>query len=464
MTLLKKIINWLIELFKSFFEKRKKVTKKIKNSMNNAKNKHYLKGYGVFLEDSVNETMPIYLLINNEEKQRLLDKVRLIEEKILEIDNIEKKDILKEIDLMTEKIENSRISFYQDEILDNKLNNILSDKKLDVDTEKRVKELHTDVYEIIDNFDKSIKDKVIKEYGVINYVTISTLLLDETIDELKKIEDNYKHHRFNKYYYDRELEKIKERINKLKNIRDSAEIRKEIESLRKNMYTKSKDKYDLLYNEEIFLNLDKTCDELLYKVNRKVVDIKKITKKDTKEGNNKLEEAKEKDKEQELEWQEKIIKRFQDLELARKLILLNKKNETTFGDTTSLISYINNVYYDFLNGERVIFNYKRNKTKTELVKFYNELGRINATLTKTDFIFLDHINYQLDDLINVSISKKEELEATLEEKFHYLKDKHEESVLVNNKLDILKEKEMERLDTKNKVYVKTKNDIGKDQH
>ena len=76
---------------------------------------------------------------------------------------------------------------------------------------------------------------------------------------------------------------------------------------------------------EIFLNLDKTCEELLYKVNRKVVDIKKITKKDSKEEVKKNDD-KDKEKEQELEWQEKIIKRFQDLELARKLILCPRRH------------------------------------------------------------------------------------------------------------------------------------------
>ena len=101
------------------------------------------------------------------------------------------------------------------------------------------------------------------------------MLLDETKEELKELEENLKKHRFNRAYYDRELRKIKERIENLRKLRDSSDIQNEIYHLRKELYTKSKDKYDLLYNEEVFVNIENECNDMLKKVNKRIIDIKK---------------------------------------------------------------------------------------------------------------------------------------------------------------------------------------------
>ena len=440
MTLIKKIINWLINLFKKFFGK-KKVTKKIKKNINNARNKRYLKGYGVNIEESSTRVFPLYLMIDSIDKKKLIEKTKLVEVKLTKIDVSNKEIILKKIENIVEIIEEKNISVYQNEKINEVLEIILNDKEIKIDAQEKINRLSSDIFEIIENFDKNIRDKVEKEYQEVNFITISTLLLDETISELKILEDNYKKHKYNKYYYEREVEKIKERIKKLQNLRDTEKVREEIELLRKSKYTKSKDKFDLLYNDEIFLNIERECNDLVNKVNRKVIDIKKIKKDENKEKENKKENG---NKEEKIEILDNILKRFQDLELARKLLLLNKNEEYDVNNVNELCNRINCIYYDFINGEKVVFNFSRNKTKTELVKLYNEMNYLDYKLTKKEFNFIEHINFQMDDLLDFVISKKESLDNLLEIKYHYEKEKHEESILVENKLKLLKEKEEEK--------------------
>ena len=453
MKIIKRIINWLINWLKKIFGK-KKVTKKIKKNMSLARNKHYFKGYGVRDDELGNLALPIYLLISQDEKKDLLQKIDEIKNELLEINVEEEALIIDVLEKTKKKIKDGKISFYQNELLKDKMETFRQDKEVQINLEEKLVLFQDNVKEIVDNFDKNIKEKVLKEYQEINFVTLTTVLLDDAISAINKLEDDYKHHKYNKYYYERELNKIKERIKKLKSLRDSVKVREEIELLRKNIYTKSKDKYDLLYSDEIFLNIRKNCDDLIVKVNRKIVDLKSI-KKDDKQVE-KQEEKKDKTKEDK-EYLERIIKRFQDLDLARKLLLLNSKQKgLQLQSAKELFSYLDNSYYEFVNGEKLIFNYERNKTKTELVKLYNDLNMLECMLNKKEFIFVSHINDAMDSLLEKVIMKKNIVEESIEEQYHYEPDKNEKSILVDNKLEILKLKEEERKEIYNGQLVKKK--------
>ena len=108
-----------------------------------------------------------------------------------------------------------------------------------------------------------------------NYVTITTVFIDQEYEKIKKLQDDFKSHRYNKYYYEREINQIKQELNKIKNLKNRKDVNDSINNLKKELLTKSKDKYDILYNNEVFMNLEKECDNLLDKINAKVVDIKK---------------------------------------------------------------------------------------------------------------------------------------------------------------------------------------------
>ena len=453
MPLIKKIIEWIKHLFQIFFGKRK-IVKKVKKNIAKARNRHYLKGYGMIPEEVGTFALPIYLMINKEEKEKTLCKVKLLETKILEIDSLNNKIVLEKINEIEERLEQSRISFYQNQIINEKLDDVLKDKKILIDTEKKINSLNHDIIEIMENFDKNIQDKVRKEYDKINFITISTLLLDETMKEVQGLEEDYKHHKYNKFYYEKAVNRIKERIKNLKKVRDSYKVQEEIEKLRHELYTKSKDKYDLLYNDEIFLNVENVCNDLVRKVNRKVIDLKKV-KEDKKEEKEKTKKEEIEEKEKKDRWEENVLKRFQDLELARRMLLLSHKEEYEVENTDDLLQRMNNIYFEFLNSNKIIFNFERNKTKMELRRFYNDVNQLYCTLTKQECLFIDHINDKMSDLLEDSISKKKELESLLEEKYHYQQEKHEASILVNNKLNILKEKEEERnKENESKVLVK----------
>ena len=448
MTIIRKIINWIKKIFRILFKKKNKITKKIKSTVNENVNKRYLKGYGVFVNDASTVSLPIYLMVTKEEKENIIKDLEFIENKIQEIHGIDKIDTIKSIKKVINKINNNKISFYQCNKINEKINSLLNDTKLEIDTSNKINSLSNDIFEVIDNYDKNVKDKTIKEYKKVNYVTLTTLLIDETKKEIDKLEEDYNHHKYNKYYYDREIKRIKDRINDLRKLRNNSDVIREIELLKKELYTKNKDKYDLLYNDEVFLNIEKYCDDILKKVNRKVVDIKKIKelRKETKEERQeKKEERKEekKKKEENDELLENILKRFYDMELARKLLLLSKK-DIKISNVNDLFSNINSVYYDFISGEKVKFNFERNKTKTELVKLYNGIGSINALLRNEEFLTGEHINYSMDDLLDATMSKKDELTTFLKDKYNYKDEQNEVSILVDNKLDIIFKNEEKR--------------------
>lgn len=457
MNIIRIIINFFKKLFHRLFGK-KKIVKKVQKNIVKAKNKRYLKGCGILANEALDGFLPLYLIIGEEEKRKLLSKTKSIELKLLEKNELIDRNILNELNKLSKKIEEKKISFYQLEIIDEKINELLIDRELFNNTHEKIEKLNKEVFDVLDNYDKNLKDKVIREYKELNYITITTVVLDDTIIEIQELKDNYKKHRFNRHYYEREIEKIKKRLNNLKTLRGNKKILEEIEVLKKDWFIKSKDKYDLLYNDEIFINLNKICDDLYNKVNKKVIDLKKeqLVKKEKKEIVNKKEKKKEEN--DLLEWQERIIKRFEDIELARKILLLRQRQREEDLYQDSILESVNKIYFDFINGEKVVFNYERNKSKTELVKLYNDINFINAKITKKEYLFIDHINYQMDDLIATTKAKKEELDLLLEKNYHIKMNENQNSILVNNKLDLMMEKEEERVSNLEKGKVKIKKD------
>ena len=448
MTIIKKIILYIITFLKKIFGFLKpKKKKKVQKEINKLKISSDSKKYNAFIDTSAFITMPPYLIINGEEKKALIEKILIIEEEIKKINDKDNELLL--IEEIKEKINHTDLTFYEGIKIDEKIYNVLNDKDLSVDTNKKIVNLKKETLDIISSLDKDIQKKTIREYKKINYVTLTNVLLDDTFNDLRKLGDNIKNHRYNKYYYERELTKIKKRIDTLKKLREKSDIEKEIINLKKDMYTKSKDKYDLLYNEEVFINGIKICDDLLKKVNKRVIDIKKeeTENKTRKEIKKEKKEEKEKLKEEEERYLN-ILKRFQDMELARRIIFLHSEKEVHVDDLSSLFDYMNNMYYEFLNGEDKFFNFDKNREKTEVIKLCNSIIRIKGIITKEKEMPIEHINYQLDSLLTWTKDKKEELDNLLISKYNYQKEKHEASILVDNKLYILLGKKEEKKSTK----------------
>lgn len=471
---------WIINFFKIIFGKKKKLSNSKTNNDNIEKlsNSKHNSFYN-------NSTLPSYMMISEEDKLILLNSIQNIK-KILKDDNAKQKEISKIIALINnsnidshsikeyldkqdfDKLSNKRLDTLLNSldskvkkdvysIIDNYNNNVKTIKgtidtldgmieyvkknNISFETNSLIKEkvsnisfnsddnnktilLDKDIINTIKNWDKNIIAEVELEYQKVNYVTISTVMIDRIITEYQKIEDDYKHHRFNKLYYDKELTKIKEQIDFLKKIKNSSKVYNEIEKLRKELYTKSKDKYDILYNNEVFMNINKKCDELLNRVNQKVIDIKK----EKKNNDAKRDNIKE-------EYLKKIILRFKDLNLSCDLILEHREKENEILDYSDISMYLNKVYLEFIEGVSANFNYQRNKTKTELVKLYNDLNNIMAYKKKEKYISINHINFKMEDLVEAIIIRKKDVENEI----NYSK-KLPNSDLVDEKILEIKEK------------------------
>ena len=85
------------------------------------------------------------------------------------------------------------------------------------------------------------------------------------------------------------------------------------------------------------------------------------------------------------------------------------------------------------------------------------MEKVNCLFDNSEFIPFEHINYSMIDLVDLASTKKKDLDELMEEKYNYQKEKDETSILVDNKLGIIREKELGK-EEKAKVLVKTNNE------
>ena len=469
---IKKIFMWLIELFREIFFNPKRNRKLDKNSLNNDKSKKKNKGRADL--SYFDEELPSYMILSDHDKEKLLYNlslmkslleetnakrreieekklIKLLEEKYdIKVDEIpnhktlenivknieteEKKEIintydnivkrdeefkvhLEEVDKVIEKISTKDISIVEENEINDEITNITSDKNINEDTEEKIDYFNKNIYNIIENVDEYFLRDVEREYNKINYVTVSTMIIDKKYERFKKLEEDFKNHKFNRSYYEREINKIKHELNEIKKLKNKKEVSEHIEKLKKELYTKSKDKYDLLYNNEIFMNFDKECDNLLDKLNAKVIDIKKDKeekKEEVKEEEKKEDRKDKKDREKEEEeyrkqrYLDNVILRFQDMSLARQLILMSQIEDNELINLDNNV-FVNHIFEKYNRGIDQKFNFDRNKQKTELVILYNEINMVINKEKEEPFISIDHINFRMEDLVEAVEVKKNEL-------------------------------------------------------
>jgi hypothetical protein len=500
MTIIRKIINWFKRLFQKLFKKKKTKNSKESYVIKNKKNKKYK-----FNNNTFEEEIPSYFIISNNEKEKLLyglaimknflqensDKIREKEEKELisfiknksnkdielkedflslkeveslvnnldleekevildKYDNIIKREKdfkihLNEIDKTIDLIKKNDISIMIENNIYQEISNIENDKQLMDNTCVKIDNFNKLVHSYINDADKLFIDKVIREYNKVNYVTVASVIIDNNYDNFKKLEDDFRNHRYNKYYYEREVNKIKQELNRIKNLKNKKEVNDHIINLRKELYTKSKDKYDLLYNNEVFMNFEKECDNLLDKLNTKVVDIKK--EKVEVQEDNKIDEKNK--------YLQNILLRFEDLELARQLILFNQTRDNELLNKEDIGLYVDKIYEKFNNGQEVNFNFNRNKTKTELVILFNDINKVSSLITKEPYIMVEHINFKMDDLVEAVDIKNTELSSLL--KINNIKVNEENTI--TDKLDLLQENSNKK---KKNEHVLKKTNINKE--
>lgn len=459
-----KIKLWFKNLFrkKQIKQKQKKI---LKTTISNSKINKYKINFGVNDEQNSSSIGTIYPKLSNKNVQLLNKKGIKLKNKVASL-NIDTKTSLNNIDEIIKNINENELSINQAIEINNLLNIINNDENLNLNTNQKINILKENISNIIDkkfdDYETNILKKAYNEYEHVNYVIMTTLLIDDLIEEINEITNDFQKNKYTRIEYERKINKIKDKINKLETINNRKEVRDEIENLRKDFYTKKKDKYDLLYNEEVFINLNNKCDELLILVNNKEKDrhiqfVKKEVKEKiqkTQEENKKKNEEKEKKIKEEQEYNENILKRFIDMEFAHKLLLLRESKRKHISTKEDLIKETLNYYSDFIIGEHNEFNFGRNKIKIEITKLYNDINSTICVIEKKDFIPLEHINVKLTDLTEATLEKQTILNNMIEKKYNYNIDNNETNKAVTSKLNAVLNNEKTKENKNNKVLKK----------
>ena len=477
--LIKDIIEKIKLWWKNLF-KKKKIIKKDKQQKNIQEKELQVKKHHIKInlnnENKSSSIGTLYpklskknLLLLNKKTNTLKHKVSLLDLKNnnLNIDTIN--DILNTIN-KNELYINQAIE------INHLLNNINSDTELNLNTNEKLNILKDNISIIInqklDDYQTSIIKKAYSEYNSVNYVIMTTLLIDDIIDEINELNNDFKKIKYTKIEYERKISQIKDKINKLEIINNRKEVIDEIENLRKDFYTKKKDKYDLLYNNEIFINLNNKCDELLniININEKEqkyikINLEKETEKKKNEIQKKQETLKKKRQEQEekkkkeQEFNENVIKRFIDMEFAHRLLLLREGKRNKLLTKEQIINHTISYYNDFLLGEQHEFNFERNKVKTEITKLYNDISSVICNIEKKEFVPLEHINIKLEILTEATIEKQTTLNNLIEKKYNYKIEEDNTNKRTTAKLNTIltKEKDKENKKENSKVLKKELN-------
>ena len=272
---------------------------------------------------------------------------------------------------------------------------------------------------------------------------------------IKDLEDSVKRRTHKKSYYVDKIKEIEKKINRLKKLNKNSKVYDELERLKDDFYTKSIDKYDLLYSKEVFINLDKQCDGIMDFLNEK-------EKEETEEEKERIKEKeedylkREKEREERIEkrreeldkrikekeeYIDNVIKRYIDIKTSNTILLTKIIIHHERVKRDDIIQTLEDDYEDFLNGEQNVFNFDRNKQKTEVCKLYNNLLEVLSTEQKSPYVPIEHINFPYQTLLEETIATKDAVERIAHKKTGtdiMLEDK---SVMVSDKLNNELEKE-----------------------
>lgn len=469
--ILLKIWEWILH----FFIKKSKVKKKkgVKK-YSNLKTKNEFKPLINRDETIENVVITMYSGVYPKELEKLNKKIEILKRKIQGVNDDTLDEELDNIKKISEIINNNNqvLVSHIDE-LSEMIDTTLKDKELNLNTNEKINVLKENITNLFDenlkDYEKHIIEKAYYEYEKVNYVIVTSMLIDEIYDEFEMINDNYHKNRYSRKDFINKVKEIEKKLERLERINNREEVQKEIELLKNDLYTKRKDKYDLLYNKEIFINLEKQCDDVIKQVeiNEKKAKEDKVEKQKIEE-KFKQEEVEKEKKKNELEKQkeeledeklreENILKRFIDLELARQILTVREIEKLKKFKKENVVEDTLNSYQEFLTGDNNSFNFVRNKIKLEVAKLYNDTLRNICVLEEMPFNPVEHINIKLSDMVEETLSNQERLNNLLIVKKKVNVEETEVSMKVTEKLTgvLEKEKEREIVKGKPKVLVRT---------
>ena len=308
MELLKKIKEIILKLWTwliSLFVKNKKVNSLSKRKSIKKNTKKTLYKASINRDDENDNVIKFYDGTLPKQLELINNKLNDIRKKIIDNNDKYLQDELNDIKIISNIINNKNIgsNFY---LVKSILDNTLQDKELELNTSDKIdnlREIIEDLYENkndlknnekinniennleelfnenLNNYEKNIIKKAYFEYDKVNYVIVTTMIIDDIYNDLQKLNEKSLKNQHSKDYFFRKIKEIEEKIERLKNFNDKKEVEQEIENLKNDLYTKRKDKYDLLYNNEIFTNLKRKCDDIIINIETKEIKNEELKRK-----------------------------------------------------------------------------------------------------------------------------------------------------------------------------------------
>ena len=246
-----KLWNWLINLF--FKNKETNLsTKKKKNK--HITNKTLHKAYINHDEENDN-IINLYTGVLPKELEIINNKLDTIRKKVIKNNDEDIKKELNTLNNIGDLITEQKIFINNFDEIKSIIDNTLFDEDLHLNTQEKISLLKENIEELIDEnlntYEKNIIKKAYYEYEKVNYVIITTMIIDDIYNDLQKLNDKSLKNQHNKEYFIRKIKEIEEKIEHIKTLNTKEEVVRELENLKNDVYTKRKDKYDLLYNSEI---------------------------------------------------------------------------------------------------------------------------------------------------------------------------------------------------------------------
>ena len=431
------------------------------------------------IDELIDELEKKIVLINDENIEEELKTLKEIKEVVKKTEvPEEKKDVEHKESIINkdkEEVVKVDLNVAQQEDIKDVLKEAIDDQELHVNTEEKINNIKKEIDKIVDNkltkHDKDIIEKAYYKYEKVNYVVATTMEIEELEEDIKDLQESVKLNNKKKSYYIDKVREIEKKINRLKKINKNPKVYDELERLKDDFYTKSIDKYDLLYSKEVFINLDKQCEDILDIIDTREKENKQVSKEQQKEREKEREEEQikrqfeEEQREKEREERRKerqeyirnILKRYIDLKLSNTIIMTNILVHHERLKNKDIADVLLDDYDDFINGESNEFNFDRNKKKTEVCKLYNNLLEVLSNEQKVPFTPVEHINYQYQALLEETLATKEAVEDMAFKKTGKDVMLDRRSVTVSDKLDNELQNEKNRnmeMGIKNKIIVK----------
>ena len=469
-----KILAWFFHFFKKSKKARisksnKKINKSIKTPFKASVNRD---------ETISNNVIACYPGVLPKELESLNTKIETIRKKVLVYNDENIEEEIENIEKISQMISNKKILVNHIDELNNIVDEIILDQELHLNTNEKISILKDNITNLFDenlkDYEKHIIKKAYYEHEKVNYVIVTSMLIDDLYNDLNKANESYNKNHYSKNQFVQKIREIEKKLERLEKINNREEVQKEIEALKNDLYTKRKDKYDLLYNSEIFINIGKQCDEILKQIvikeqQEKEIKIAKqnqdeLLKKEEKLHKDKQDKKKKKERDkkedevqEEKEIEDNILKRFMDLELARQILLKRDLEKIKKGNKEDIIENTLLSYQEFLLGDNHEFNFTRNKLKLEVAKLYNDTLRNICILDNGPYYPVEHLNIKFSDMINQTIENQQRLNMLLIEKKKVNIEENELSLKVTEKLTnvLEKEKVREEIKGKPKILVRT---------